>query len=65
MVCQRKYTSALFRLEVTLQAHVALSRAPEVSSDNPLFSSRRKILGRIRSRGDSAHENLKRSLVVV
>ena len=56
---EREYASALFRLDVTLRAHLALLRGPlEVSQDNPLFSSRKKILGRIRSRDDSAHENL-------
>ena len=49
--------SAVVRLEVTLRAHVALLRPPEASQDNPLFSSRKKILGRRRSQGDSAHEN--------
>ena len=49
--------SAVIRVEVTLRAHVALLRAPEASQDNPLFSSQKKILGRRRSQGDSAHEN--------
>ena len=48
--------SAVLRLEVTLRAHVALLRA-EASQDKPLFSSRKKILGRQGSQGDSAHEN--------
>lgn len=49
--------SAVVRLEVTLLAHFALLRPPEASQDKPLFSSRKKVLGRQSSQGDSAHEN--------
>ena len=49
--------SAVVRLEVTLRAHFALLSFREASQDNPLFSSRKKILGRKGSQGDSAHEN--------
>ena len=49
--------SAVVRLEVTLFAHCALLSSGEAAQDNPLFSSRKKILGRKGSQGDSAHEN--------
>ena len=49
--------SAVARLEVTLFAHFASSSFWEAAQDNPLFSSRKKILGRTEAQGDSAHEN--------